>query len=137
VRAPNPPSAFMRLVDLHIDEATPEGVRGWVEVGSQHHQPYGIVHGGVYMSIVEEAASIGASAAVMDQGLIAVGVNNNTHFLRSMVEGRLDVRAGPVHRGRTQQLWQVDIARADGALVATGQLRVQHVEPRPEATATT
>jgi acyl-coenzyme A thioesterase PaaI-like protein len=38
-------------------------------------------------------------------------------------------RATPIHRGRTQQLWQVDVTReSDGKLVAQGQVRLQNVK---------
>jgi uncharacterized protein (TIGR00369 family) len=91
------------------------------------------VHGGVFCTVVESAASIGASAAVADRGQFAVGVNNNTDFVRPMTAGRLDVVAEPVQQGRTLQLWQVHLTRADdGKLVARGQVRLQNV-PLPSS----
>jgi uncharacterized protein (TIGR00369 family) len=78
--------------------------------------------------VVESAASIGASTAVVEHGQFAVGVNNNTDFLRAMTEGRIDVLAEPIQQGRTQQLWQVLLTRADGKLVARGQVRLQNVK---------
>ena len=74
--------------------------------------------------------SIGASLAVLDRGEYAVGLANHTDFLRPHVEGELRVTATPVQQGRTQQLWQCDIARPDGKLVARGQLRLQNVPLR-------
>jgi 1,4-dihydroxy-2-naphthoyl-CoA hydrolase len=39
------------------------------------------------------------------------------------------VVAVPVHQGRSQQLWQVEVRRReDGKLVARGQVRLQNVE---------
>jgi 1,4-dihydroxy-2-naphthoyl-CoA hydrolase len=109
-------------------EMTGTRVTGVVELGPDQHTPWGVVHGGVYCTVIESAASIGASAAVVDRGQFAVGVNNNTDFLRSMTTGRLDVVAEPVQQGRTQQLWQVTLTRADdGKLVARGQVRLQNV----------
>jgi 1,4-dihydroxy-2-naphthoyl-CoA hydrolase len=71
--------------------------------------------------------------AVTDSGQSSVGVNNNTDFIRSMSDARLDVVAEPVQQGRTQQLWQVLLTRADdGKLVARGQVRLQNVR-RPGA----
>jgi uncharacterized protein (TIGR00369 family) len=82
----------------------------------------------VYCAVVESAASIGASAAVADRGQFAVGVSNSTDFLRPVTTGRLDVLAEPVQQGRTLQLWQVLLTRAeDGKLVARGQVRLQNV----------
>jgi uncharacterized protein (TIGR00369 family) len=108
-------------------------VTGTVELGPDQHTPWGVVHGGVFCTVVESAASIGASAAVIDRGQFAVGVNNNTDFIRSATDGRLDVVAEPIQQGRTQQLWQVVLTRADdGKLVARGQVRLQNV-PLPGA----
>ena len=59
-----------------------------------------------------------------------VGLSNTTDFLRAHRDGRLEVRAVPVHQGRTGQLWQCDITREDGKLVAQGRVRLQNV-PKP------
>ena len=92
-----------------------------------------MVHGGLYCAVIESAASIGASTAVADRGQFAVGVNNSTDFVRPMTAGRLDVVAEPIQQGRTLQLWQVVLTRAeDGKLVARGQVRLQNV-PLPSA----
>ena len=109
-------------------EMTGTRVTGVLELGPDQHTPWGVVHGGVYCAVVESAASIGASAAVVDRGQFAVGVNNNTDFVRPMTSGVLDVVAEPIQQGRTLQLWQVVLTRADdGKLVARGQVRLQNV----------
>jgi uncharacterized protein (TIGR00369 family) len=123
--------AFMRAAGLDIDEATGARVTGTIAAGPEHHTPWGVVHGGVYTTAVESACSTGASLAVIDRGEFAVGLANSTDFLRPFVEGRLRVTATPIQQGRTQQLWQCDIARPDGKLVARGQLRLQNV-PLPD-----
>ena len=71
----------MRAAGLHLDEVGPTAVTGWIDLGPSHHQPWGLVHGGVYTSAIETAASIGASTAAAAQGLVAVGVNDNTNML--------------------------------------------------------
>jgi 1,4-dihydroxy-2-naphthoyl-CoA hydrolase len=121
-------SPFVAAMKFEVDEASGSRVAGHVELGPDQHTPWGVVHGGVYCSVVESAASIGASSAVLEHGQFAVGVNNNTDFIRAMTEGRVDVVAEPIQQGRTQQLWQVLLTRADdGKLVARGQVRLQNV----------
>ncbi|MEV7236259.1 PaaI family thioesterase [Streptomyces sp. NPDC051020] len=75
-------------------------------------------------SALESVASVGASAAVADSGGYAVGVNNQTDFLRPHREGRLEVLARPVHQGRALQLWTAEITDADSRLIARGQVRL-------------
>jgi 1,4-dihydroxy-2-naphthoyl-CoA hydrolase len=119
---------FVAALKFEVGEASGSRVTGSVELGPDQHTPWGVVHGGVYCSVVESAASIGASTAVQELGQFAVGVNNNTDFLRAMTAGRVEVVAEPIQQGRTQQLWQVLLTRAeDGKLVARGQVRLQNV----------
>jgi uncharacterized protein (TIGR00369 family) len=125
------PSGFLAVAGLKIAELTATRVVGHIDLGPEHHTPWGIVHGGVYATAVESAASLGASAAVEDQGLVAVGLTNTTHFLRPLTSGRVTVTAVALNQGRTQQLWQVDIKDQAGRLVAHGELRLQNVESAP------
>jgi 1,4-dihydroxy-2-naphthoyl-CoA hydrolase len=124
--------AFVAAAGLVLDEIAGSRVSGHIDLGPQHHTPWGIVHGGVYTTAIESAASIGASSAVMDQGMVAVGLTNTTHFLRSVTSGRVDVEAVALNQGRNQQLWQVDIKDGSGKLLAHGEVRLQNV---PAATA--
>jgi len=126
-------SRFVAASGFTVTEASGSRVTGHVDLGPDQHTPWGVVHGGVYCTVVESAASIGASAAVLERGQFAVGVNNQTDFLRPMTTGRLDVVAEPIQQGRTLQLWLVTLTRADdGKTVARGQVRLQNV-PLPGA----
>lgn len=110
---------------LVLDLVSPERFEGHIDVGPQHHQPYGIVHGGVYCSMVESLASAAAAARVAAEGKVCVGVSNTTDFLRATSEGRLSGVATALHVGRLQHLWQVVITRDDGKVAARGQVRLQ------------
>jgi 1,4-dihydroxy-2-naphthoyl-CoA hydrolase len=121
-------SELLRLLDIEFDEVGPTRVSGSVAADERHHQPWGLVHGGLYTAVIETFATTGAFEAVEDRGEMAVGVANATDFLRPHRKGRLDVVAAAVHQGRTQQLWQVEVRRRDdGKLVARGQVRLQNV----------
>jgi uncharacterized protein (TIGR00369 family) len=121
---------FDGTLGLVLDSVGADEVTGHLEPDDRHHQPYGLVHGGVYCSIVESLGSVGAAAYATGRGMIgAVGLSNTTDFLRSHRKGRLDGRATPIHQGRSQQLWLVEITRAsDGKPVARGQLRAYNLE---------
>ncbi|HEU4735801.1 MAG TPA: PaaI family thioesterase [Solirubrobacterales bacterium] len=127
-----PASELMALLDVQFDECAPTRVSGSIAADERHHQPWGIVHGGLYTTAIETFATVGAHDTVKDRGQRAVGVANATDFLRPHRSGRLEVVAVPVHQGRSQQLWQVDIRRPDDdKLVARGQVRLQNVEAGP------
>lgn len=122
-------TGFVHHLGLVLDLVTPTRVEAHLDIGDHHLQPYGIVHGGVHATIVETLASTGAAANVASTGKGVVGVANQTDFLRAMRSGHLEAVATPIHPGRTQQLWQVEITRAgDGKAAARGQVRLQVVD---------
>ncbi|MGO1908630.1 MAG: PaaI family thioesterase [Brevibacterium linens] len=128
-------SRFVAATGLIVDEVTATSVRGHAELDADHHTPWGVVHGGVYTSIVESAGSIGASHAVAERGEFAVGVHNATDFLRPTTGARVEVAARALFQGRTQQLWEVVITDSKSQKdLARGQLRLQNVPlPKDEA----
>jgi 1,4-dihydroxy-2-naphthoyl-CoA hydrolase len=120
---------FVTLAGIEVIDGSPDMARGRLVINENHHQPYGVVHGGVYCTLSETIASTGAAIWALEQGMAgAVGVSNTTDFLRATTSGVLIAEATPVHRGRTQQLWRVNITREDdGKLVAQSQVRLQNV----------
>jgi 1,4-dihydroxy-2-naphthoyl-CoA hydrolase len=122
-------SELLRLLGIDFEEVGSTRVTGSIAADERHHQPWGLVHGGLYTTAIESFATVGAYEAVKDRGQQAVGVSNITDFLRPHRTGRLQVVAEAVQQGRTQQLWQVEIRRPDdGKLIARGQVRLQNVE---------
>lgn len=109
----------VRVVRATADECVLE-----VDVGPQHMQPLGIVHGGVYTGLVESAASIGAGVSAVERGQTVVGLENTTSFLHAVRSGTLRATARPLTRGRRTHVWQVDVEEVGGKLAATGRLRL-------------
>jgi 1,4-dihydroxy-2-naphthoyl-CoA hydrolase len=120
-------SGFVELIGLQIHEGGPDRVVGSLEIRPPLLQPYGILHGGVLCAIVETVGSVGAALWYGDRGNV-VGVSNSTDFIRATRSGTLHVVGTPIHRGRTSQLWVMEITDAEQRLVARGQLRVANVE---------
>ncbi|WP_431977759.1 PaaI family thioesterase [Micromonospora haikouensis] len=117
---------FVALLGLEFDEVSADRVVIRWRVRPDLHQPFGIQHGGVYCAVVETAASVGGALWLGAQGRV-VGVSNQTDFLRAVREGELTAVGTPVHRGRSQQLWQVEISDDAGRLVSRGQVRLQNL----------
>jgi 1,4-dihydroxy-2-naphthoyl-CoA hydrolase len=117
---------FESLLGLSFDEVGPDGVTISTEVRPELLQPYGIVHGGVWCSLVETAASVAGAHWYGERGRV-VGVANHTDFLRAIGEGPVAAVASPIHRGRLQQLWLVEIRDGSGRMVARGEVRLQNL----------
>jgi uncharacterized protein (TIGR00369 family) len=65
--------AFLKALGLRFDKVSPSEVRAHLEATEDHHTPWGITHGGVYATVIETVATIGASAALDGADGCAVG----------------------------------------------------------------
>ena len=115
---------------LRYTAASGDEVACEFEVGDEHLQPFGLVHGGVHCGVIETVASIGATLFVRDRGQEAVGLENTTSFIRAARSGTLFAVARPISRGRTNQLWEAWIRDSDDRLVAQGRVRLQNIASR-------
>ena len=117
------------LVGIEYEEVGPDRCVLTLDIDERHLQPYGLVHGGIYCLLAESAASVGAAVYAMGQGMEgAVGVSNSTDFYRSMREGTIRAVATPIHQGRSQQVWQVEMSDpAEDRLVSRSQVRLHNL----------
>jgi 1,4-dihydroxy-2-naphthoyl-CoA hydrolase len=108
---------------LQILQADGNAVRGRLEVGPQHLQPAGIVHGGVYAAMTESLASTGTWFGV-GEGKFVAGMSNLTTFLRPIREGTIHADGAPLHSGRTTWVWDVRITDDEGRTCATSRVTI-------------
>ena len=98
---------FDRLYGLKLLACSDTEVDAQVTVREEIKQPAGLVHGGVYAAMAESMASLATALAVYENGELAMGLSNNTSFLRPITEGTVHAHATRVHRGRTTWVWDV------------------------------
>ncbi len=99
---------FDRLYGLQVTEVGEGLMRGTVAVRDAIKQPAGLVHGGIYAAIAESLATTGTALAVIANGNTAMGLSNQTSFLRPVTEGAIHASARARHRGRTTWVWEVE-----------------------------
>ncbi|XXY52258.1 PaaI family thioesterase [Sorangium sp. So ce269] len=120
---------WINAMGLRLVRATRDEVEAELDIGPQHRQAYGVVHGGVHAGIVETLASIGAALHALPEGRSVVGIENHTSFLRAVRSGRLRAVARPLDRGRRTQVWEASVHDEEGRLCATGRVRLLVLEP--------
>jgi 1,4-dihydroxy-2-naphthoyl-CoA hydrolase len=117
-------SGFDALYGLEVLQLTAELVIAQVQVTDRVLQPYGLVHGGVYATIAESLASAGTMVGIYGQGQVAVGLSNQTSFLRPITGGSIHAKAIPKHRGRTTWVWEVELSDDDDHLCALTRMTI-------------
>ena len=108
LRAVRSPS-LVDLLGIEVVELTPERVVLTMPVDERTRQPFGILHGGASVALVETAVSLGAWRNVDRAREAAVGLEINANHLRAKRDGVVRCTATPVHRGRSTQVWTATI----------------------------
>ncbi len=129
--------SFSGFLGLHFLRATATLVEAELVIREVHHQPYGVVHGGVYASIIETLSSVGAGISAFAYKKTVLGLENHTSFLRATRSGTLHAKATPLSHGRRSQVWETAIHDDAGKLVATGRVRMLLLEPEAQVAGTT
>jgi uncharacterized protein (TIGR00369 family) len=124
-----PTTGFDGLLGLEIVELDTERARARLAVRDELKQPFGLVHGGVYASIAETLASVATAAAVSADGRVAVGLSNQTSFLRPITTGVIEAVATRRHRGRTTWVWEVEMLDGEGRVCTLTRMTIAVREP--------
>jgi 1,4-dihydroxy-2-naphthoyl-CoA hydrolase len=124
---------FDALYGLEVTEYREDEVIGQVAVRDELKQPAGLVHGGVFAAIAESLSSLATALAVMPTGKVAMGLSNQTSFLRPITQGTIHARAIAKHRGRTTWVWEVEMSDDRGRLCVLTRMTVAVREPTAPA----
>jgi 1,4-dihydroxy-2-naphthoyl-CoA hydrolase len=121
---------FDRLYGLEFLSLSDTEVRARLPVRDELKQPAGLVHGGVYAAMAESMASFGTARVVYGEGARAMGLSNNTSFLRPVTEGVVHGLATRLHRGRTTWVWDVRFSDDSDRTCAVTRMTIA-VRPMP------
>src|SRR5690349_12987932 len=87
------------LIGLRVTHAEPRRVVGEIVVRADLTQPYGYIHGGALMTLMDTVAGMASALNVAEgQGFLTIEFKIN--FLRSVRKGRVVAEATAVHIGR-------------------------------------
>jgi 1,4-dihydroxy-2-naphthoyl-CoA hydrolase len=123
------------LIGLRVTHAEPQRVTGEITVRTDLTQPYGYIHGGALMTLMDTVAGM-ASALSVGPGEGFLTVEFKINFLRSVRKGRVIAEATAVHVGRRTHVWQVTAHDEQGhqlALATLTQLVIQLRDEVPQS----
>ena len=101
-------SPFSGLIGIEWLSNDPEEAQARIEVRDELKQPYGYLHGGVIMSVIDELCSRSTFMAVVMQNSVALGQTLDVSLLRSVRKGTVTFTGRARHRGMTSWVWDVE-----------------------------
>lgn len=104
-------------------------IRARVPVDARTIQPYGLLHGGVSVTLAETLGSCGAAYAV-PAGQRVVGLDINANHLKSASSGWVTGITRPIHIGRSTQVWQIELTNEAGELTCMARITMAVLTPK-------
>jgi len=124
-------SHFDELIGTEWISNDPDDARVRLRFRDDLRQPFGLLHGGVMLTLIDSVCSAATFGAVSDQGMAAMGQSIEASFIRPVTEGGVEVRAKARHRGRTTWLWQAEVLNDEGKPCAIAKVTIA-VRRRPD-----
>jgi uncharacterized protein (TIGR00369 family) len=108
---------FARHVGIEVLEADAQRVVGRLQLGPQHSNGVGIVHGGAIMTLADTLGAIG-TVLNLPRGAATTTIESKTNFLAAGRGAELIGESLPLHIGRNTMVWQTTIRDAESRRVA-------------------
>jgi uncharacterized protein (TIGR00369 family) len=126
---------LIERLGMRFTQIGPDFLCASMPVNDHTRQPRGVLHGGASVALAETVGSTAANLCIDPEREVCLGQEINANHLRPVREGVVTATARSVHRGRTSQVWQIEIrdererlvciSRITMAVVAiTGPMRV-------------
>ncbi len=107
---------------IEMIEIGDDFLRGRMPVDHRTMQPFGLLHGGAAVLLLETLASAGANHCVDPASQICVGMEISCSHLRGAKQGFVIGTAQAIHIGRRSMVWGLVNKDEQGRLVSTGRL---------------
>lgn len=109
---------FANTLGVEFLETSAERVRATLDVRQELCTMMGTLQGGAIMAIADIIGAV-ATFHNLPDGAGTTTIESKTNFLAAIPVGEVaSAECIPLHRGRTTQVWQTTITRADGRVAA-------------------
>ena len=112
-------NTLMETLDITYIDFGEDFLVAQMPVTPKVHQPDGVLHGGAMVALAESVGSA-ASFMFLNQEHTIRGIEISANHVKS--EGMVYAKATFIHKGRTTQLWNIDVVDENDALISKCKL---------------
>jgi 1,4-dihydroxy-2-naphthoyl-CoA hydrolase len=113
---------------IEIMAVGPDYLEGRMPVDHRTLQPFGLLHGGASVLLLETLASAAGNHCIDQATQLCVGLAINCNHLRAVREGFVRGRAEAIHVGRRSMVWGLNLYDEQERLVCNGRMTAAVVE---------
>lgn len=91
-------------------------------VNPRVHQPDGVLHGGAMVALAESVGSAASFMFLDAENMYIRGIEISANHIKSKRDGTVYAKATFIHKGRTTQVWNIDVVDEEDQLISKVKL---------------
>lgn len=115
-------NTLMETLQIEYIDVGEDYLVGKMPVNSKVHQPDGVLHGGAMVALAESVGSMASYIFLDAQKFFVRGIEISANHVKSVRDGEVFAKATIVHKGRTTQLWNIELTDPENKLISVCKL---------------
>ena len=115
-------NTLMETLNIEFVDAGEDFVIAKMPVDKRVYQPDGVLHGGATAALAETVGSFAAHIFLDTKTYFVRGIDISANHIKSVKEGFVFAKATFIHRGRTMQIFNIEVTDDKNQLVSSCKL---------------
>ena len=109
---------LMQTLGIEFTDIGEDYLVALMPVSPEVHQPDGVLHGGATAALAETVGSSAAAVFCLPKNHMLRGIDVSAKHVRGVRSGFVHAKAIATHKGKTMQVWSIEITDDENRLVS-------------------
>ena len=115
-------NTLMQTLEIEYIDIGEDFLTASMPVSSRVHQPDGVLHGGATVALAETVGSAASHVLLGSKETVIRGIEISANHLKSVTAGIVQAKAVLTHKGKTLQLWDIEVRDEENRLISKCKL---------------
>jgi len=115
-------NTLMQTLQIEYIDIGEDFLTASMPVSPRVHQPDGVLHGGATVALAETVGSAASHVLLGSKETVIRGVEISANHLKSVTAGIVQAKAVLTHKGKTLQLWDIEVRDEENRLISKCKL---------------
>lgn len=115
-------NTLMQTLEIEYIDIGEDFLTASMPVSPRVHQPDGVLHGGATVALAETVGSAASHVLLGSKETVIRGIEISANHLKSVTAGIVHAKAVLTHKGKTLQLWDIEVRDEENRLISKCKL---------------
>ena len=115
-------NTLMQTLKIEYIDIGKDFLTASMPVSPRVHQPDGVLHGGATVALAETVGSAASHVLLGSKETVIRGIEISANHLKSVTSGIVHAKAVLTHKGKTLQLWDIEVIDEENRLISKCKL---------------